>query len=123
MEASFGKMRATRVPKDLSAVEWAAFEFLVDAFEGVARAQAALVGGWEGEDAQAFRDGGFEPGGEFGGGGGVGGDEFLEAALGAGAVGAVEDAADVGGDLGAHDGDDVNPRASYRIEICGQCGD
>ena len=101
MEASFGKMRATRVPKDLSAVEWAAFEFLVDAFEGVARAQAALVGGWEGEDAQAFRDGGFEPGGEFGGGGGVGGDEFLEAALGAGAVGAVEDAADVGGDLSA----------------------
>lgn len=32
----------------------AAFEFLVDAFEGVAGAQAALVGGWEGEDGEAF---------------------------------------------------------------------
>ena len=29
-----GKREATRVPKALSAVEWAAFAFLIDAFEG-----------------------------------------------------------------------------------------
>ena len=60
------------------------------------------MGGGKGEDAEALVEIGFEPGGEFWGGGGAGGDEFLEAALGAGTVCAVEDAADVGGDLGAH---------------------
>ena len=77
----------------------AAFDFLVDAFEWVAGAQAALVWGWEGEDGEALWDGGFHPCGEFWGGGGVGVDDFLEAAFGAEAVGAVEDAADVCGDL------------------------
>ena len=79
----------------------AAFDFLVDPLERIGGAQAALVGGGEGEDGEALRKGGFQPGGEFGGGGGVGGDDFLETALGAGAVRAGEDAADVGGDLGA----------------------
>jgi len=31
----------------------AAFEFLVDAFEGVGGAQAALMGGWELEDGES----------------------------------------------------------------------
>ena len=52
-EASFGKMEATRVPKALSAVEWAALEFLVDAFESVGGAQAALVGGGQLEDGES----------------------------------------------------------------------
>jgi hypothetical protein len=33
-----------------------AFEFLIDAFDGVACAHAALVGGREGEDSEALRD-------------------------------------------------------------------
>ena len=53
------------------------------------------MGGGEGEDGEALWKGRFQPGGEFGGGGGVGGDEFLEAALGAGAIRAGEDAANV----------------------------
>ena len=77
----------------------AAFDFLIDAFERVAGAQAALVCGREGEDGEALWDGGFHPCGEFWGGGGVGDDYFLEAAFGAGTLGAVEDAADVCGDL------------------------
>ena len=46
-------MEATRVPKALSAVEWAAFDFLVDAFEGVGGTQAALVGGRQLEDGES----------------------------------------------------------------------
>jgi len=57
------------------------------------------------QDREALRESRFEPGGEFGGAGGVGGvggDEFVEAALGAGAIGAGKDAAQFGGDWGAH---------------------
>jgi len=79
----------------------AAFDFLVDPFERIGSAKAALVGGWEGEDGEALWKGGFQPGGEFWGAGGVGGDDFLETALSAWAVRTGEDAAEVGGDLGA----------------------
>ena len=43
----------------------AAFDFLIDAFERVAGAKAALVCGREGEDGEALWDGGFHPCGEF----------------------------------------------------------
>ena len=96
----------------------AAFEFLVDAFEGVAGAQAALVGGREGEDGEAFRDGGFKPEGEFWGGGGVGDEEYRQSALGTWAVRAVEDAADVGGNLGNHlQAGDVGLGALLEVEL------
>ena len=39
------------------------------------------MGGGEGKDGEALGKMGFEPGGEFGGGGGVGGDAFVERAL------------------------------------------
>ena len=64
-EASLGKREATRVPKALSAVEWAAFEFLVDAFEGVGGAQAALMGCGQIEDGKAFGEIFLHPGGEL----------------------------------------------------------
>jgi len=45
-----------------------ASEFLIDAFDGVACAHAALVGGREGEDSKALRDIFLHPGGgTFGG--------------------------------------------------------
>ena len=60
----------------------AAFEFFIDAFERVAGAQAALVVAGEGESGEALREVFLHPGGQFGGGGGVGGDDFFEAGLG-----------------------------------------
>lgn len=63
----------------------AAFDFLIEPFEGIAGAQAALVGGGKGEAGEAFWNGVFEPGGKFWGGDGVGDDEFRQTALGAAA--------------------------------------
>ena len=79
----------------------AAFEFFIDAFERVAGAQAALVVAGEGERGKALREVFLHPGGEFGGGGGVGGDDFFEAGLGGEAIGAIEHGADGVGDGGA----------------------
>ena len=102
----------------------AAFEFLVDPFEGVGGAQAALMGGGEGEDGEALWKGRFQPGGEFGGGGGVSGDEFLEAALSTGAIRGVEDAADVCGELGAHfQARDIGLSVLLEMELAALPGD
>ena len=79
-----------------------ALEFLIDAFEGVARAQAALVSGRERENGEARGDVLFHPGGKFRGGLGVGGDEMIEPGLSGGEIRAVEDGADVGRHAGAH---------------------
>ena len=79
----------------------AAFEFLVDALQGVGGAQAALVGGGQLEDGKALRKVFLHPSGKLWGGGGISGDDFLKPGLGVGAIRGEEDAADVGGDLGA----------------------
>ncbi len=82
----------------------AAFEFQVDAFEGVGGAQAALLGWREGKDAkmaQALGQVFLHPLGQLGRGGGIGGDHVLEAQFGAGTVRAVEDGAHGLGDGGA----------------------
>jgi len=82
------------------------------------------VWGWEGEDGEALWDGGFQPCGEFGSGGGVGVDDFLEAALRAGAVGAVEDAADVCGDLRAQfEAGDVGLSVLLEMELAALPGE
>ena len=112
-EASLGKREATRVPKALSAVEWAAFAFLIDAFEGVGGAQAALMGGGQLDEAEALGEVFLHPDGELWGGGGVGGDDFLKPGLGVGAIRGEEDAANVGGDLEAQlEARDVGDRKS-----------
>ena len=59
------------------------------------------MAGWEAEGGEALWEVVLHPTGELGGGGGIELDDFLQAALGGGAVGAVEDAADGPGDLGA----------------------
>ena len=79
----------------------AAFEFLVDPFQGVAGAHASLVGHGQGEDGQALRQVDFHPGGELGSGRGIEGDDLLEAALGGRTVGAAENTANGFGDHGA----------------------
>jgi len=45
-EASLGNSAATRV---------AAFEFLVDPFDGIAGAQPFVMGGWQAEHGKTFR--------------------------------------------------------------------
>ena len=123
-EASLGKMEATRVPKALSAVEWAALEFLVDPFEGVGGAQAALVGGGQFEDGDALGKSFLHPGGELWGGGGVGGNDFLKPGLGVGAIRGEEDAADVGGDLEAQlEARDVGLGVLLEVELAALPGD
>ena len=79
----------------------AAFEFFIDAFERVAGAQAALVLAREGESGKALREVFLHPSGEFGSGGGVGGDDFFEAGLGGEPIRAIEHGADGVGDWGA----------------------
>lgn len=79
-----------------------AFEFLIDTFDGIAGSQAALVGAREGEDGEGLRDVFLHPGGEFGSGLGVGGNEVIEAGLGGGEIRAVKDGADICGHTGAH---------------------
>ena len=79
-----------------------AFEFLIDAFDGVACAHTALVGGREGEDSEALRDILLHPGGELWGRFGVEIHESFEAGLGGGEILRVEDGADVGGHAVAH---------------------
>jgi hypothetical protein len=79
----------------------AAFEFFIDAFERVAGAPAALVIAGEGERGKALGEVFLHPGGEFGGGGGVGGDDFFEAGLGGEPIRAIEHGADGVGDWGA----------------------
>jgi hypothetical protein len=56
----------------------AAFEFLVDAFQGVAGAQSGLVGDGQGEGGEALRQIGFQPDGEFGSAGSIEGYDFLK---------------------------------------------
>ena len=60
-----------------------------------------MMRGGEGEDGEALRQVFFQPSGQFGGAFGVEGDDFLEPLLGRRASGAVEDTAEVPGDLGA----------------------
>ena len=79
----------------------AAFEFFIDAFEWVAGAQAALVLAGEGESGEALGEVFLHPGGEFGGGDGVSGDDFFEAGLGGEPIRAIEHGADGVGDRGA----------------------
>lgn len=79
----------------------AAFEFLIDPFQGVGSAQPFLVCRWQGEDRQALRQIFFHPGRQLGRALGVVGDEFFEALLGGGASWAVENAADGACDFGA----------------------
>ena len=78
------------------------FDFLVDAFEHIGSSQPASVGGREGEDGQVLRNVLLQPGCQFGGGFLVFGESLLQQLLSGGAIGSVEDAADVGGDLFSH---------------------
>jgi hypothetical protein len=73
----------------------AALEFKIDAFDGIAGAESALVGGREGEDGEALGDIFLHPSGESGCGLGVGEDEVFEAFLSGGQIWGVEDGADV----------------------------
>jgi hypothetical protein len=79
----------------------AAFDFLVHAFERVGRAHFLLVRGGQGKNREALRQVFLQPGGEVGRAFGVVGDDLLEPQFGGGAAGRVEDAADGAGDLGA----------------------
>ncbi len=93
--AGFGQERADQAQQGRFIGEQtrdagAAFEFHVDPFERVGSAQAALVSRWEGEDGEALRQVFLHPGGEFGRGGGVSGNDFLEPGFGAGAIRAVQ---------------------------------
>ena len=97
-----GKREATRVPKALSAVEWAAFAFLIDAFEGVGGPELSLMGSREGKSRKPLRQVILHPGGEFWSLGSVARDDRLEPGLGAGEVRGVEEGSDVLGHLGAH---------------------
>ncbi len=78
-----------------------ALEFLVNELKGIACAHAALMGDWEREGSEALGDIFLHPGGKFGSGLGVGGDEMIEAGLSRGEIGAIEDGADVGSHTGA----------------------
>ena len=78
----------------------AAFEFLVDPFQGVAGAHSGLVGEWQSEDGEALGQVSFHPGGEFGSTGGIESDDFFEAAFGGRPIRAVEHTADGFGDGG-----------------------
>ena len=79
-----------------------AFEFLIDALNGVARAHAALVGERQGKNSEALRDIFLHPSGEFWGRFGIGIYESFEACLSRGEIVGVEDGTDVGGHAGAH---------------------
>ena len=59
------------------------------------------MGDREREDSEALGDIFLHPGGKFGGGLGVGGNEMIEAGLSRGEIGAIEDGADVGSHAGA----------------------
>ena len=78
----------------------AAFDFEVDAFEGVGGSEFDAVGRGKGEDGKALGEVVLHPGGEFWGGEGVGGSHFFEAKAGGIKVGGVKDSSDVLGDLG-----------------------
>ena len=79
-----------------------ASEFLINAFDGVACAHAALVGSGEGEDREAFGDVCFHPSGKFRCRLGVGLHQDFKAGLGGGEIRAVEDGTDIGCHAGAH---------------------
>jgi hypothetical protein len=79
----------------------AAFEFHIDAFQGVGGAQAFLMSRWQREHGEAVREIFFHPGREFGRAFGVMSDDFLEALLGRVAAGTFKDTADGAGDFGA----------------------
>jgi hypothetical protein len=72
----------------------AACEFFIHALEWIGGAQAALVRAGKGEGGQALRQVFLHPDGEFGGGGGVFGDDPLETGLGGEAIRTIEDGAD-----------------------------
>ena len=102
----------------------AAFEFLVDAFQRVGGAHALLVGGGEHEHREALRQIFLQPGRAFGRALGVVGDEFLEPLFGGGATGAVEDAAEGPGDLGALlQARDVSRGVLLEVELAALPGD
>ena len=71
----------------------AAFEFLIDALDGVAGAHAPVMGGGEGVNGEALREVLLHPGSEFGSGFGIIGDALLEPCLGGGEIRGVEDGA------------------------------
>ena len=73
----------------------AAFEFLVDAFQRIGRAQTFLVGGRQRQNREALWEVFFQPRGEFGRVFGVVGDDFLEPLVGGRTTGAFKDTADV----------------------------
>lgn len=79
-----------------------ALDLCVEGFGHVGGAQALSHVRGEGEDGEGLGDGFFEPLGEFGGVFPVFAHSLFEALLGLGEGVGVEDAADVGGDLGAH---------------------
>jgi hypothetical protein len=79
----------------------AAFEFHVDAFEGIGGTQTALMGRRQQEHAEALGEVVLHPAGKFGGAFGVVGDDLLEPSFGCVARGAFKDAADAAGHLGA----------------------
>ena len=64
----------------------AAFEFLIDALDGVPGAQAPVMGGGKGGDGEALGEVLLHPDGEFGDGFGVEGDAFPEPCLGGGEI-------------------------------------
>ena len=101
-----------------------AFEFLIDAFDGIACAHAALVGGREGKDREALREVVLHPGGELWGRLGIGIHESFEAGMGGGEIRRVEDGADVGGDAGAHvETRDVSLGIELEMELATLPGD
>ena len=67
-----------------------AFDFLAEAFCGVGGAEIEAMVFREGEDGEAFRDVGFEPGGKFWSGFAMGGDHGLEEGFGEGPEGAAK---------------------------------
>ena len=75
---------------------------MIDAFNGVACAHAALVCEWQGKNSEALRDIFLHPSGEFWGRFGVGIHESFEASVSGGEIVGVEDGTDVGSDAGAH---------------------
>ena len=78
----------------------AAFEFFVHPFERIGGAQTALMLAGKGEGRKPLREIFLHPGGEFGGGGGLFGDDHFEPCLGGEAVGTIEHGADGLGDGG-----------------------
>ena len=96
----------------------AAFEFLIDAPDGVAGAHAPLRGGGEDVNGETFREVLLYPSGEFWGGFGLRGNALLEPCLGGKKIRRVEDGADLFGHIMAHlEARDVGSSVLLQMEL------